>query len=142
MGSDVSGNTGHFQPFYILDQILNRLRDINLVHLQGGWFIENLFGWINSIAQPQEETCRHLSIPPTRKYQSYDGPGMRELVNLLKGSDTLDADIATFMRASIVFWLLGATDGHGKNFSIFLGPGRALPNDTSLRCADRTAEPR
>ncbi|ATE67267.1 NmrA family NAD(P)-binding protein [Rhizorhabdus dicambivorans] len=51
MGSDVSGNTGHFQPFHILDQILNRLRDINLVHLQGGWFMENLFGWIDSIAQ-------------------------------------------------------------------------------------------
>lgn len=51
MGSEVSGNTGHFQPFYILDQILNRLRDINLVHLQGGWFMENLFAWIDSIAQ-------------------------------------------------------------------------------------------
>jgi uncharacterized protein YbjT (DUF2867 family) len=51
MGSKVSGNTGHFQPFYILDQILNRLRDINLVHLQGGWFMENLFAWIDSIAQ-------------------------------------------------------------------------------------------
>lgn len=51
MGSEVSGNTGHFQPFYILDQILNRLRDINLVHLQAGWFMENLFAWIDSIAQ-------------------------------------------------------------------------------------------
>ena len=51
MGSEVSGNTGHFQPFYILDQILNRLRDIKLVHLQGGWFMENLFAWIDSIAQ-------------------------------------------------------------------------------------------
>ena len=27
------------------------------------------------------------------------------------------------MRASILFWMLGATDGHGKNFSIALGPG-------------------
>lgn len=51
MGSDVSGNTGHFQPFYILDQILNRLRGINLVHLQGGWFMEGLFQWVDSIAQ-------------------------------------------------------------------------------------------
>ncbi|KKC26004.1 NmrA family NAD(P)-binding protein [Sphingomonas sp. SRS2] len=51
MGSEVSGNTGHFQPFHILDQILNRLRGINLVHLQGGWFMENLFAWIESIAQ-------------------------------------------------------------------------------------------
>lgn len=71
---------------------------------------------------PQEDTCQALSIPPTKKYQSDGGPGMREIINLLKGSDTPEADIATFMRASIIFWLLGATDGHAKNFSIFLGP--------------------
>lgn len=51
MGSEVSGNTGHFQPFHILDQILNRLRDINLVHLQGGFFMEDLGRWSDSIAQ-------------------------------------------------------------------------------------------
>ncbi|CDZ46075.1 NmrA family NAD(P)-binding protein [Neorhizobium galegae] len=51
MGSEVSGNTGHFQGFHILDQILNRLRDIKLVHLQGGWFMQDLSGWIDSIAQ-------------------------------------------------------------------------------------------
>lgn len=72
---------------------------------------------------PQEDICQTLSIPPTRKYQSDGGPGMREIINLLKGSDTPDADIATFMRACILFWLLGATDGHAKNFSVFLGPG-------------------
>lgn len=72
---------------------------------------------------PQEDTCQALSIPPSRKYQPDGGPGMREIITLLKGSDTPDADIATFMRASILFWLLGATDGHAKNFSIFLSPG-------------------
>ncbi|SFU15987.1 HipA-like C-terminal domain-containing protein [Mesorhizobium sp. YR577] len=29
----------------------------------------------------------------------------------------------TFMRATVIFWLIGATDGHAKNFSIFLTPG-------------------
>lgn len=48
---------------------------------------------------------------------------MREVINLLKGSDTPDADITTFMRANIIFWLLGATDGHAKNFSVFITPG-------------------
>jgi serine/threonine-protein kinase HipA len=72
---------------------------------------------------PQEDTCQALSIPPTKKYQNDGGPGMREIINLLKGSDTPEADIATFMRACIIFWLLGATDGHAKNFSIFLSPG-------------------
>lgn len=51
MGSDVSGNTGHFQGFHILDQILDRLRDINLVHLQGGWFMQDLSRWVDAIAQ-------------------------------------------------------------------------------------------
>ncbi|MBZ9719317.1 type II toxin-antitoxin system HipA family toxin [Mesorhizobium sp. AD1-1] len=72
---------------------------------------------------PQEDICQALSVPPTRKYQSDGGPGMREIVELLKGSDTPDEDIATFLRACILFWLVGATDGHAKNFSIFLGPG-------------------
>lgn len=72
---------------------------------------------------PQEDICQALSVPPTRKYQSEGGPGMRDIVQLLKGSDTPEQDIATFMRACILFWMLGATDGHAKNFSITLGPG-------------------
>lgn len=51
MGSELSGNTGHFQGFHILDQILNRLHDIKLVHLQGGWFMEDLSRWADAIAQ-------------------------------------------------------------------------------------------
>lgn len=72
---------------------------------------------------PQEDICQALSVPPTRKYQSEGGPGMRDIIQLLKGSDTPDDDIATFMRACILFWVVGATDGHAKNFSIALGPG-------------------
>jgi serine/threonine-protein kinase HipA len=48
---------------------------------------------------------------------------MRDIITLLKGSDMPDADVATFMRANIIFWLLGATDGHAKNFSVFITPG-------------------
>lgn len=51
MGSELTGNTGHFQGFHILDQILNRLRDIKLVHLQGGWFMDDLARWAEAIAQ-------------------------------------------------------------------------------------------
>jgi serine/threonine-protein kinase HipA len=72
---------------------------------------------------PQEDCCQALSVPPTRKYQSDGGPGMREVIDLLKGSDTPDTDITTFMSANIIFWLLGATDGHAKNFSVFITPG-------------------
>ncbi|MCP3476105.1 type II toxin-antitoxin system HipA family toxin [Bradyrhizobium sp. CCGUVB1N3] len=72
---------------------------------------------------PQEDCCQALSVPPTRKYQSDGGPGMVKLLNLLKGSDTPADDQATLLRAQIFFWLIGATDGHAKNFSIFLSPG-------------------
>lgn len=72
---------------------------------------------------PQEDMCQALSVPPTRKYQSDGGPGMIAIIDLLKGSDRPEEDIATFMRSCILFWLLGATDGHAKNFSIFIGPG-------------------
>ncbi len=72
---------------------------------------------------PQEDCCQALSIPPTRKYQSDGGPGMKEILELLKGSDAPTEDLAIFMRASIIFWLIGATDGHAKNFSMFLNPG-------------------
>lgn len=72
---------------------------------------------------PQEDCCQALSVPPTRKYQSDGGPGLGAIIDLLKGSDTPDDDILTFMRANILFWLIGATDGHAKNFSVFLTPG-------------------
>ena len=72
---------------------------------------------------PQEDCCQALSISPTRKYQSDGGPGIVEILQLLRGSDDPLADQRAFLKASIVFWLLGATDGHAKNFSVFLRPG-------------------
>jgi len=78
---------------------------------------------------PQEDCCQALSIPPSRKYQNDDRPAnekqpsMVEILNLLKGSDRPAEDQKAFLKAQIIFWLIGATDGHGKNFSIFLGQG-------------------
>ena len=51
MGSDLRGSTGHFQPFYQLDQILNRLTNLDLVHLQAGWFMESLLFWTDAVAK-------------------------------------------------------------------------------------------
>ncbi|WP_119460223.1 type II toxin-antitoxin system HipA family toxin [Rhodospirillaceae bacterium SYSU D60014] len=72
---------------------------------------------------PQEDCCQALSIPPTLKYEPDGGPGIRQIGELLKASDEPDADRRLFLKAQIVFWLLGATDGHAKNFSIHLAPG-------------------
>ena len=78
---------------------------------------------------PQEDCCQALSIPPSRKYQSDNRPSnekqpsMVEILNLLKGSDKPTEDQKAFLKVQIIFWLIGATDGHGKNFSIYLGQG-------------------
>jgi serine/threonine-protein kinase HipA len=72
---------------------------------------------------PQEDCCQALSVPPTKKYQSDGGPDMMKVLNLLKGSDTPAEDQRTVIKAQILFFLIGATDGHAKNFSVFLGRG-------------------
>ncbi|WP_102224768.1 type II toxin-antitoxin system HipA family toxin [Acidimangrovimonas sediminis] len=75
------------------------------------------------IRLPQEDCCQALSVPPTRKYQNEGGPGIAEICDLLRGSDTPLRDRAAFFKANVLFWLIGATDGHAKNFSIALMPG-------------------
>lgn len=75
------------------------------------------------IRLPQEDLCQALSVPPTLKYQSDGGPGMPEVLDMLKGSDNPETDQKLFVKAQIIFWLIGATDGHAKNFSLFLTPG-------------------
>lgn len=72
---------------------------------------------------PQEDCCQALSVPPALKYEADGGPSMVDILQLLKGSDEPEIDRRNFMKAQIVFWLLGATDGHAKNCSIFLSPG-------------------
>jgi len=72
---------------------------------------------------PQEDFCQALSVPPTLKYNSDGGPGIRECLALLNGSDYAEEDRLAFLKAQIVFWLIGAPDGHAKNFSLFLTPG-------------------
>ena len=72
---------------------------------------------------PQEDCCQALSVPPTRKYQTDGGPGIEQVLELLKASDSPAEDQLLFVRAQLVFWLLGATDGHAKNFSLFIHPG-------------------
>jgi serine/threonine-protein kinase HipA len=72
---------------------------------------------------PQEDLCQALGVPSSRKYQADGGPGMGDVVALLEGSDDPAGDRHRFVQAQLVFWLLGATDGHAKNCSIHLYPG-------------------
>jgi serine/threonine-protein kinase HipA len=74
------------------------------------------------IRVPQEDCCQALSVPPTLKYQSQGGPSAAQILKLLRGSDDRMADQLDFFKSQILFWLIGATDGHGKNFSLYLKP--------------------
>lgn len=79
---------------------------------------------------PQEDCCQALSVPPTLKYEADGGPGIAAVLDLLKGSDDPESDRRFFLAAQTMFWLLGATDGHAKNFSIFAR--WPLPADAAL----------
>ena len=72
---------------------------------------------------PQEDFCQAFGLPPTRKYEADGGPGIREIMDTLQGSEQAEKDRAVFFRAQIVFWLMAAIDGHAKNFSIHHMPG-------------------
>ena len=72
---------------------------------------------------PQEDMCQATGTPPAIKYEVDGGPGLPRLLRLLAGSDDPIADRGALLKATIAFWLLGATDGHAKNVSVFLHPG-------------------
>lgn len=67
---------------------------------------------------PQEDFCQAMGISPLCKYQSDGGPSISDCMNLLNSSLQSRKDKMTFLKAQVVFWLLAATDGHAKNFSI------------------------
>lgn len=66
---------------------------------------------------PQEDMCQAFGLPPSRRYESDGGPGIVRIMELLRVSEE-PADRATFFKSQILFWMLAATDGHAKNFSI------------------------
>lgn len=72
---------------------------------------------------PQEDFCQALSTPWTRKYEKDGGPGIADCLELLEVSDAASLDRQAFLKAQMAFWLLAATDGHAKNFSLFHYPG-------------------
>ena len=61
-------------------------------------------------------------MPPSLKYEADGGPGVRPIMDLLLGSRIAEQDRRMFMKAQVVFWLLCATDGHAKNFSVAIEP--------------------
>ncbi len=72
---------------------------------------------------PQEDFCQATGLPPSKRYETDGGPGIATIMDLLRGSELGDADRNLFFKAQLTFWVMAATDGHAKNFSIHLLPG-------------------
>jgi serine/threonine-protein kinase HipA len=72
--------------------------------------------WI--VRLPQEDMCQATGTSPLLKYQADGGPGISTIMDILAGSARADDDRRAFFKAQVVFWVMAATDGHAKNFSI------------------------
>jgi serine/threonine-protein kinase HipA len=69
--------------------------------------------------RPQEDFCQALGLPSMRKYEKGGGPGMKAILDVLAFSETAAQDRRAFVKGQLLFWLMAATDGHAKNFSLF-----------------------
>jgi serine/threonine-protein kinase HipA len=67
----------------------------------------------------QEDLCQALSVHPDRKYEVDGGPGAEQLGRLIR-EVAGDRDVARFFDALVYSWLVLATDGHTKNYSLLL----------------------
>ncbi|MFC0350362.1 type II toxin-antitoxin system HipA family toxin [Undibacterium danionis] len=76
--------------------------------------------WIARL--PQEDMCQVVGCSPLEKYQREGGPGIVRIMQILLGSEAAEVDRYHFFKTQLIFWLLMATDGHAKNFSIALLP--------------------
>ncbi len=72
---------------------------------------------------PQEDFCQALGYATNKKYQADGGPGIKMICEALKSSNESLRDRHDFIKSQMLFFLLAATDGHAKNFSIALQPG-------------------
>jgi serine/threonine-protein kinase HipA len=79
--------------------------------------------WI--LRLPQEDLCQARGVSPTMKYEADGGPGIEQVAQVLHGSQDARADLRTLLASQVAFWLMAATDGHAKNFSIRLLAGGA-----------------
>lgn len=70
----------------------------------------------------QEDMCQATGTASSLKYEADGGPGIVRIATQLKLSED-QGDVERFLKTQILFWLLRATDGHAKNFSIRLNAG-------------------
>jgi len=71
----------------------------------------------------QEDMCQALGIPPSQKYQDEGGPGIPEIMGILRHSESPEQDRDRFMRSQAFNFVIGHGDAHAKNYSILYGAG-------------------
>ncbi|MEK6351035.1 MAG: type II toxin-antitoxin system HipA family toxin [Burkholderia sp.] len=72
--------------------------------------------WI--VRLPQEDLCQATGVSGLAKYEADGGPGIDAAMDILSGAVDARRDRQHFFTTQILFWMLAAADGHGKNFSI------------------------
>jgi serine/threonine-protein kinase HipA len=88
--------------------------------------------WIARL--PQEDFCQATGTSWRNKYEGRRepgrggvvGPGIGRCLEILGGAVNAAADKSAFGLCQFAFWLLAATDGHAKNFSLFIGRRGAI----------------
>jgi serine/threonine-protein kinase HipA len=81
----------------------------------------------------QEDICQALGLMPARKYQEEGGPGIAQVVALIRRvSAEPELDVERFLQANIFNWLITGTDAHAKNYSFFNRLGRRDPARTAI----------
>jgi len=112
------------QKVLVVERFDRRWIGVNEDDTQAKGFVPAQDVWIARL--PQEDFCQATGRPPTQRYESDGGPSMNEILEILGNSASAEQDRANFVLAQLAFWLLAATDGHGKNFSIHLLPRGAF----------------
>jgi serine/threonine-protein kinase HipA len=73
----------------------------------------------------QEDLCQATGTLPAAKYQNEGGPGASAIIEVLRAHSANAAeDVATFIDALLISWVVVATDAHAKNYSVLHAPGR------------------
>jgi serine/threonine-protein kinase HipA len=75
----------------------------------------------------QEDLCQALALMPGKKYQQDGGPGIAQIVTLIRRVSIDPAtDVDRFLDANMFNWLIGGTDAHAKNYSLLIGAGNQV----------------
>jgi len=69
-----------------------------------------------------EDMCQAMGYAPGQKYQNYGGPGISDIMTMLSlHSLDKENDRRAFFKACVFNWVIGGTDAHAKNFSVYVG---------------------